>query len=232
MSARLARDAAYHQVEIAGSGDTIVLIHAGIADTACGSAVAAGHRRGLPGGARTTCAGSGSRRCRRSPTSNARDLLDLLDRLEIERAALVGNSLGGQRRARGDAGPATTGHGAGAGRPGAAERRAGRTRSWHTARRGGAPVRCDGELDAAADLTVRFWVDGAGPGRQARWTPTCDAWCTDDAAARATSTPRRVRDAGYEELELVEDAGDHADEVPAAHPARRSATTTSPTSCA
>lgn len=81
--------------EVAGSGPAVVLIHAGIADSGMWDrqmATFADSFRVV----RYDLAGYG-----RSPRpggtySHSRDLLDLLDELEIERAALVGNSYGGR----------------------------------------------------------------------------------------------------------------------------------------
>ena len=123
--------------EIAGSGDTIVLIHAGIADSRMWEPQWRRYAEDYQV-VRYDMRGFGRSPLPPEPYQHAQDLLDLLDRFEIERAALVGQ-LAGRRRARGDAGPAATGHGAGAGRPGAAERRlVGRGRGIR--QRGGAPV--------------------------------------------------------------------------------------------
>ena len=70
----------------------------------------------------------------------------------------------------------------------------------------------DGELDAAADLTVRFWVDGVG--REPGEVDADVRRLVYDMQLRAYQHAQEGGDAA-EELELVEDAGDHADEVPA-----------------
>ena len=144
--------------EIAGSGDTIVLIHAGIADSrmwapqwrryAEDTSGALRHAR-----VRAVAAAAGALPARQ-------DLLDLLDRLEIERAALVGNSLGGRvaleaTLARPQLVTALVLVGPGLPNAGWSD---------EVVAYGSEEVRLfmDGELDAAADLTVRFWVGGVG----------------------------------------------------------------------
>ena len=145
-------------------------------------------RRGLPGGAlrharvRAVAAAAGALPARPGPARPARPARD--------RTGGAGRELAGRpRRARGDAGPAAAGHGAGAGRSGAAERRlVGRGRGVR--QRGGAPVH--GRRAGRRRRPDRSLLGGRRrAGSRARWTPTCGAWCTTCSCA-PTSTPRRA----------------------------------------
>jgi len=81
--------------EIAGSGDTIVLIHAGIADSRMWTPQWRRYAEDYQV-VRYDMRGFGQSPLPPEPYQHAQDLLDLLDRLEIERAVLIGNSLGGR----------------------------------------------------------------------------------------------------------------------------------------
>jgi len=81
--------------EIAGSGDTIVLIHAGIADSRMWTPQWRRYAEDYQV-VRYDMRGFGQSPLPPEPYQHAQDLLDLLDRLGIERAALIGNSLGGR----------------------------------------------------------------------------------------------------------------------------------------
>lgn len=147
----------HHQ--IAGEGSAVVLIHAGIADSrmwdAQWDAFTARHRTlrydmhefgrsPPPGGA----------------FAHGRDLIELLERLEIGPAALVGVSLGGRVAAevavaRPDLVSALVLVGPGMPRAGWSD---------EVRRYGEEEERLleAGDVDGAAEVTVRFWVDGEG----------------------------------------------------------------------
>ncbi|MDT0330687.1 alpha/beta fold hydrolase [Nocardiopsis lambiniae] len=78
----------------AGSGPAVVLVHAGVADRRMWdhqfSTLAAGHRV-----VRYDWRGYGGSADHEGPVEHHRDLLDLMDALEIDRASLVGASFGG-----------------------------------------------------------------------------------------------------------------------------------------
>jgi pimeloyl-ACP methyl ester carboxylesterase len=83
----------YH--EVAGTGPAVVLVHEGIADSRMWDRQFAR----WPGSFRVVrydIAGFGRSPLRGGPFSHSRDLLELLDQLAIEKAALVGGSLGGR----------------------------------------------------------------------------------------------------------------------------------------
>jgi pimeloyl-ACP methyl ester carboxylesterase len=195
--------------EIAGSGDTIVLIHAGIADSRMWEPQWRRYAEDYQV-VRYDMRGFGQSPLPPEPYQHAQDLLDLLDRLEIERAALVGNSLGGRvaleaTLARPQLVTALVLVGPGLPNAGWSD---------EVVAYGSEEVRLfmDGELDAAADLTVRFWVDGVG--REPGEVDADLRRLVYDMQLRAYQHAQEGGDAA-EELELVEDAGDHADEVPA-----------------
>ena len=81
--------------EVAGEGSTVVLIHAGICDSRMWDpqweAFPAAHRT-----VRYDLRGFGRSPLPPQPFSHGRDLIELLEQLRIERAALVGASAGGQ----------------------------------------------------------------------------------------------------------------------------------------
>jgi pimeloyl-ACP methyl ester carboxylesterase len=195
--------------EIAGSGDTIVLIHAGIADCRMWEPQWRRYAEDYQV-VRYDMRGFGQSPLPPEPYQHAQDLLDLLDRLEIERAVLVGNSLGGRvaleaTLARPQLVTALVLVGPGLPNAGWSD---------EVVAYGSEEVRLfmDGELDAAAELTVRFWVDGVG--REPGEVDADLRRLVYDMQLRAYQHAQEGGDAA-EELELVEDAGDHADEVPA-----------------
>jgi len=195
--------------EIAGSGDTIVLIHAGIADSRMWAPQWRRYSEDYQV-VRYDMRGFGQSPLPPEPYQHAQDLLDLLDRLEIERAVLIGNSLGGRvaleaTLARPQLVTALVLVGPGLPNAGWSD---------EVVAYGSEEVRLfmDGELDAAADLTVRFWVGGVG-----REPDEVDAdlrRLVYDMQLRAYQHAQEGGDAA-QELELVEDVGGHADEVPA-----------------
>ena len=81
--------------EVAGTGPAVVLIHEGIADSRMWDRQFATYADAFRV-VRYDIAGYGRSPLRSGPYSHSRDLLELLDELEIERAALVGVSLGGR----------------------------------------------------------------------------------------------------------------------------------------
>ena len=143
--------------ETAGAGDPVVLVHAGICDSGMWDpqwrSLAGSHRL-----LRHDMRGFGRSPLPPGPYSNARDLLEVMDAAGFGRAAIVGTSLGGRvalevALAAPDrvsalvlVGPGLPGH------------------EWSQAVRdyGAAEDAAigRGDLDAAAELNVRFWVDG------------------------------------------------------------------------
>ena len=143
--------------EVAGEGRPVILIHEGI----CDSRMWESQWRSFPQFHRTVrcdLRGFGQTPLPAEPYSNARDVVELLDRLELGAAALVGVSLGGRvalevALARPDlverlvlVGPGLPGH------------------AWSdTVRRYGeeedAAV-ARGDLEAAVEANLRMWVDG------------------------------------------------------------------------
>jgi 3-oxoadipate enol-lactonase len=81
--------------EVAGEGSTVVLVHAGICDSRMWGpqwdAFPAAHRT-----VRYDLRGFGRSPLPPQPYSHGRDLIALLEQLRIERATLVGASLGGR----------------------------------------------------------------------------------------------------------------------------------------
>jgi len=193
--------------ETAGAGDPLVLVHAGICDSGMWDpqwrSLAGSHRL-----LRHDMRGFGRSPLPPGPYSHARDLLDVMDAAGFGRAAIAGTSLGGRVAlevavAAPDrvsalvlVGSGLTGH------------------EWSQAVRdyGAAEDAAveRGDLDAAAELNVRFWVDG--PQRDATQV---------DAAVRdhVRAMQRRALDlqvpmweeAGEEPL--VPDLGDRLGEV-------------------
>jgi 3-oxoadipate enol-lactonase len=145
----------HHQT--AGAGRPVALVHAGI----CDSGMWDPQWRSLAGSCRLLrhdMRGFGRSPLPPQPYSNARDLLDVMDAAGIDRAVLVGTSLGG-RVALEVALAAPDRVSAlvlvGSGLP---------DHEWSQAVRdyGAAEDAAieRGDLDAAAELNVRFWVDG------------------------------------------------------------------------
>ena len=147
-----------------GAGPPIVLLHAGIADLRAWDPmvpglVAAGHRA-----VRYDARGFGRTVTEDVPFSNRADVIAVLDALGIERAALVGNSRGGQIAFDTavefpDRAVAVVGVGAGLGGFGT-EIDPDEQPYVDEAQR----LEAGGKLDpdAIADLDVRLWVDGPG----------------------------------------------------------------------
>lgn len=193
--------------EIAGSGGTVVLIHEGIADSRMWDAQWPSYTERFRT-LRYDMRGFGRSPLRPEAFSHGQDLLQLLDSLGIDRAALVGVSMGARvalevTLARPQLVSALVLVGA-----------AMPAEGWSQAVRSygaeeGRLVEA-GDLDAAAELTVRFWVDGVGRGPE-----DVDA----EVRRKVSEMQRRayehwldVGDAA-EERELVEDAGERASEV-------------------
>lgn len=195
--------------ESAGDGPAIVLVHAGICDSGMWDA----QWRTLP--RRHRVVRHDMRGFGRSPVpagaySHARDLVAVMDAAGISRAALVGASLGGRVALE-----AALAHPdrvsalvlVGSGLPG---------HEWSDAVRAYWDAEEEaierGDLDAAAEVNVRFWVDG--PGRRPE---DVDAGVRRRAHAmqlRALElqVPSYEADGDLEEL-LVPDAGERLGEV-------------------
>jgi pimeloyl-ACP methyl ester carboxylesterase len=193
--------------ETAGAGDPLVLVHAGICDSGMWDpqwrSLAGSHRL-----LRHDMRGFGRSPLRPGPYSNARDLLDVMDAAGFGRAAVVGTSLGGRvalevALAAPDrvsalvlVGPGLPGH------------------EWSQAVRdyGAAEDAAigRGDLDAAAELNVRFWVDGP-----LRDDKQVDASVRDHVRAmqrRALELQVPVWEEADEEL-LVPDLGERLGEI-------------------
>ena len=193
--------------ETAGAGDPLVLVHAGICDSGMWDpqwrSLAGSHRL-----LRHDMRGFGRSPLPPQPYSNARDLLDVMDAAGFGRAALVGTSLGGRvalelALAAPDRVSALVL--VGSGLPG---------HEWSQAVRdyGAAEDAAidRGDLDAAAELNVRFWVDG--PLRDATQV---DAAVRDHVRAmqrRALELQVPVWEEADEEL-LVPDLGERLGEI-------------------
>jgi 3-oxoadipate enol-lactonase len=143
--------------EVAGEGRPVLLIHEGI----CDSRMWKSQWQTFPQVHRTVrcdLRGFGETPLPTEPYSNARDVVELLDRLELGAAALVGVSLGGRvalevALARPDlverlvlVGPGLPGH------------------AWSDTVRSYSEQEDDavarGDLDAAVEVNLRMWVDG------------------------------------------------------------------------
>jgi 3-oxoadipate enol-lactonase len=143
--------------EVAGEGPAVVLVHAGICDSGMWDQQwrsLTGRRRVL----RYDMRGYGRSPLPPEPYSNARDLLDVMDAAGIEQAALVAVSMGGRvalEVALAEPARVTGLVAVGSGLPG---------HDWSAAAReffeAEDAVIERGDLDAAAELNVRFWVDG------------------------------------------------------------------------
>jgi pimeloyl-ACP methyl ester carboxylesterase len=143
--------------EVAGDGPTVVFVHEGIADSRMWEpqwpSFVQAHRT-----VRYDLRGFGKSRLEPGAFSHARDLIGLLERLEIERAALVAGSLGGRVAlevavARPElvsalvlVGSGLPGHGW------SEETQAGWAEEEAALERG--------DLDAAVEVNLRMWVDG------------------------------------------------------------------------
>jgi 3-oxoadipate enol-lactonase len=195
--------------ETAGDGPAIVLVHAGICDSGMWDA----QWRTLPAAYRVVrfdMRGFGRSPLPSVPYSHARDLLAVMDAAGISEAALVGTSMGGRVALETAlAAPARVSALVlvGSGLPG---------HEWSAAVReywGAEEEAIDrGDLAAAAEVNVRFWVDGPG-----RAPEDVDADVRRRAHAmqlRALElqVPAYEADGDLEEL-LVPDAGDRLAEV-------------------
>jgi pimeloyl-ACP methyl ester carboxylesterase len=147
--------------DVTGSGPAVVLLHAGIAD----SRMWAPQVEALEGDytvVRLDFRGFGRSEVPSGPFSPGRDVVDLLDALSLERAALVGVSMGGGIAlqvavARPDRLWALALVGAGLrDHPWSPEVR----RAWEEEE----DALERGDLDAAVEVNLRTWVDG--PGRE------------------------------------------------------------------
>jgi pimeloyl-ACP methyl ester carboxylesterase len=149
----------YH--EVAGDGPAVVFVHEGIADSRMWDPQWAsfdGYRR-----IRLDLRGFGRSPVGTLPLTHAEDVADLLDELGVSDAALVGASVGGRvalELAIGRPGLVRALVLVGAGLPGY---------HWSDAVRAYGEAEEEavrqGDLDAAAELNLRMWVDG--PGRSA-----------------------------------------------------------------
>ena len=143
--------------EVAGEGPALVLVHAGI----CDSRMWDHQWRSLAGGRRLVrydMRGYGRSPLPPEPYSSARDLLAVMDAAAIDRAALVAVSLGGRVALEVALAEPARVSGlvlVGSGLPG---------HDWSPQAReffAAEDAAIDrGDLDAAAELNVRFWVDG------------------------------------------------------------------------
>jgi 3-oxoadipate enol-lactonase len=183
--------------EVAGEGPAVVLVHAGICDSGMWDQQwrsLTGRRRVL----RYDMRGYGRSPLPPEPYSNARDLLDVMDAAGIEQAALVAVSMGGRvalEVALAEPARVTGLVAVGSGLPG---------HDWSAAAReffeAEDAVIERGDLDAAAELNVRFWVDG--PRRSPQQV---------DASVRD-----RVRRMQKRAFELQLDTWEQAEELPLA----------------
>jgi 3-oxoadipate enol-lactonase len=181
--------------EVAGEGPAVVFVHAGI----CDSRMWDHQWQSLQSGRRLLrydMRGYGRSPLPPEPYSNARDLLDVMDVAGIDRAALVAVSLGGRvalEVALAEPERVSGLVAVGSGLPG---------HDWSPAAReffeAEDAVLARGDLDAAAELNVRFWVDGPrrSPGQV-------------DASVRA-----RVREMQKRAFELQLDTWEQAEERP------------------
>jgi 3-oxoadipate enol-lactonase len=143
--------------EVAGEGPAVVFVHAGI----CDSRMWDHQWQSLASGRRLLCyemRGYGRSPLPPEPYSSARDLLDVMDAVGIERAALVAVSLGGRvalEVALVEPARVSGLVAVGSGLPG---------HDWSAAAReffAAEDLALErGDLDAASELNVRFWVDG------------------------------------------------------------------------
>ncbi len=144
--------------EVAGSGPAVVLIHEGIADSRMWEPQWPAYTsrfRTL----RYDMRGFGESPLPPEPWSNAEDLIELLGEVGIERAALVGVSLGARvalevALARPDMVSALVLVGAALPQEAPGDMR----QYWEDEER----LFAEGDADGAAELTVRFWVVGVG----------------------------------------------------------------------
>ena len=193
--------------EVAGEGPPVVLIHEGIADSRMWepqwTTFPPSHRT-----VRYDMRGFGETPISPGSFSHARDLVGLLDRLELGPAALVGVSLGGRVAlevavARPDLVSALVLVGAGfPGHDWTEETQAG----WAEE---GAAIDA-GDLDAAVEVNLRMWVDG--PGRK---PADVDAAVREQVGAmqrRAFELQLPVGDEAEEEL-LVPDLVQRVSEI-------------------
>ncbi|MPZ93151.1 MAG: alpha/beta fold hydrolase [Actinobacteria bacterium] len=143
--------------EVAGKGSPVLLIHAGLCDSRMWEPQWQTFPR-LHRTIRCDLRGFGRTPLPAEPYSNARDVIELLDRLELGAAALVGVSLGGRvalevALARPDLVARLVL--VGSGLPGyawsGAVRKYGEEEDAAIAR---------GDLDAAVEVNLRMWVDG------------------------------------------------------------------------
>jgi 3-oxoadipate enol-lactonase len=187
--------------EVAGEGSPVLLIHEGI----CDSRMWESQWQTFPQVHRTIrcdLRGFGQTPLPAEPYSNARDVVELLDRLELGAAAVVGVSLGGRvalevALARPDlverlvlVGPGLPGH------------------AWsETVRRYGeeedAAV-ARGDLEAAVEANLRMWVDG--PNRRADQVDPRMRAFVGEMQRRALELQAPVWEVVQEEL-LVPDVG-------------------------
>jgi 3-oxoadipate enol-lactonase len=195
--------------EIAGSGETVVLIHAGIADSRMWDPQWGRYAERYQV-IRYDMRGFGRSPLPPEPYQHAQDLLDLLDELGVERAALVGVSLGGRvaleaTLARPNLVSALVL--VGPGLPGTPW-------SEDVVGYGTEEMRLllDGAPDAAAELTARFWVDGVG--REPEDVDAAVRQQVRDMQRLAYDNDLEAGDAA-DELVLVEDVAGHIGDVPA-----------------
>jgi 3-oxoadipate enol-lactonase len=192
--------------EVAGAGEPVVLLHAGICDSGMWDPqwerLASGHRS-----VRCDFRGYGRSSLAPGTYSHPGDVIELLDELALGPATLVGASLGGGvalqvALARPDLVSALVLVGSGV-----------RGHDWSQevvdawAEEEAAFER--GDLDTAVDVNLRFWVDGPHRG-QAEVDPSVRARV---AEMTRTMLELAAGEAGDDEEALVDDVGDRLGEI-------------------
>lgn len=193
--------------EVAGSGPPVVLIHAGVCDSRMWDPqwdVLTREHRVM----RLDLRGFGRSALEPGDLCNAEDVLAAMDRFDIERAAVVGASMGGAVATQIALAspervgalvlidPAIDDH------AWSAEMRSAWAREEE--------LLDDGQLDAAADWNVRFWVDG--PGRPEGAAPADVRALVAQMQRRAFELQAPVAD-DVEDRELAQRLGARAAEI-------------------
>jgi 3-oxoadipate enol-lactonase len=193
--------------EVAGEGDPVVLIHAGVCDSRMWDPQWATfppvHRT-----LRYDIRGFGRSPLTSPLVENARDLIELLGEVEFERAALVGVSLGGRIAlevaiARPELISALVLVGAGLPSTASTEVEAFDAAEEQALERG--------DLDAAAEINVRMWADG--PRRSAEEVDPRVRRLVHDMTRRSLELQLALPEA--EEKALVPDVADRLSEIQA-----------------
>jgi pimeloyl-ACP methyl ester carboxylesterase len=193
--------------EVAGEGPKLVLVHEGICDSRMWDPQWAAYQNEFRV-LRCDLRGFGRTPLEPGPFSNARDVIELLQREGFERAALVGVSLGGRvvlevALARPDlvgalvlVAPGLPGH----------EWTAETIAGWEEE---GAALEA-GDLDAAVEVNLRMWVDG--PGRRPEDVDPDVRRRVGEMQRRAFELQLPLGDEAQEEL-LVPDLAQRLDEI-------------------